>query len=189
MDTTQAAQKIKKFYLSEKRLPTYREIMQIFNYSSTSPATYLVDKLIQAEILGKDEKGNLVPNKLFAIPLLGSIRAGYPSPAYQYQDRFVDFFTYLHSFPEDTFALEVKGDSMIDAGINEGDIAIIEKGKEPQIGDIVAALIDGEITLKLLMKEKGKFYLSPANKNYTELYPMHSLSVDGVVINIIRKYH
>lgn len=189
MDITQAANKIKKFYISEKRLPTYREIAQIFNYSSTSPATYLVDKLIQAELLGKDEKGNLTPNKLFAIPLLGSIRAGYPAPAYQYQDRFVDFFTYLHSFPEGTFALEVKGDSMIEAGINEGDIAIIEKGKEPVVGDVVAAQIDGEMTLKLLMKEKNKFYLSPANEKYTELYPLHSLSVDGVVINIIRKYH
>lgn len=189
MDLQQSAHKIKKFYISEKRLPTYREIMQIFNYSSTSPATYLIDKLIQAGFLSKDEKGNLVPDKLFAIPILGTIRAGYPTPAYQFQDRFVDFFTYLHSFPDDTFALEVKGDSMIEAGINEGDIAIIEKNKEPQTGDIVAAQIDGEITLKLLMKEKGKYFLSPANKNYTELYPLHSLSVDGVVINIIRKYH
>lgn len=189
MDINQVTKKLKKFYLVEKRLPTCREIMQLFNYSSNSSATYLINKLVQAGLLGKDEKGNLVPDKLFAVPLLGTIRAGYPSPAYQYQDRFVDFFTYLHSFPEDTFALEVKGDSMIDAGINEGDIAIIEKDKEPHTGDVVAALIDGEITLKLLMKEKGKYYLSPANKKYTELYPLHSLSVDGVVINIIRKYH
>lgn len=189
MDLQQVAKKIKKFYLSEKRLPTYREIMQLFNYSSNASATHLVNKLVQAGFITKDEKGNLVPDKLFAVPLLGAIRAGFPSPAYQYQDRFVDFFTYLHSFPDDTFALEVKGDSMIDAGINEGDIAIVEKGKEPHVGDIVAAQIDGEVTLKLLRKENGKFYLSPANKKYTELYPLHSLSVDGVVINIIRKYH
>lgn len=189
MDLRQAAKKMKKFYVTEKRLPTYREIMQLFQYSSNASATYLVNKLVQAGLLGKDEKGNLVPDKLFAVPLLGTIRAGYPTPAYEYQDRFVDFFTYLHSFPDDTFALEVKGDSMCDAGINEGDIAIVEKEKEPSVGDIVAAQIDGEMTLKLLMKEKGKFYLAPANKNYTELYPLHSLSVDGVVINIIRKYH
>ena len=189
MDINQAAKKIKRFYLSEKRLPTFREIMQIFNYSSNASATYLVNKLVQAGLLGKDEKGNLVPDKLFAVPLLGAIRAGYPTPAYQYQDRFVDFFTYLHSFPEDTFALEVKGDSMIDAGINEGDIAIIEKGKGPHVGDIVAALIDGEVTLKVLKKEHGKYFLAPANKKYTELYPLTSLTVDGVVINIIRKYH
>ena len=87
-----------------------------------------------------------------------------------------------------TFLLRVKGDSMIDAGIFEGDLVIVERGKEPRAGDIVVGILDGEFTLKRLRKDKGKYYLQAENPAYPDMYALEELQVAGVVKGIMRKY-
>ncbi len=87
-----------------------------------------------------------------------------------------------------TFLLRVKGDSMINAGIQEGDLVIVERGAPPKVHDIVVGVLDGEFTLKRLRKEKGRYFLQAENDAYPDLYAMDELQVAGVVRGVIRKY-
>src|SRR5205807_10537709 len=86
-----------------------------------------------------------------------------------------------------TFALRVRGDSMIDAHIVDGDIVILEDRKDVQSGDIVAALIDGETTLKRYVTEHGRPYLKAENPDYPDLTPARELRIHGVMISLVRK--
>lgn len=123
------------------------------------------------------------------IPVYGAIAAGYP-------DRVessgavgkiqVDIQNAGFSNRKQSFALEVRGDSMVDAEIYDGDRVIIEP-KEAHDGDIVAALIDGEVTLKRLISKTGEPpYLKAENKNYPELHPLNELEIQGVAKAIVR---
>jgi repressor LexA len=91
------------------------------------------------------------------------------------------------SNPGKAFAVRVRGDSMIDAGIFSGDIVVLEQ-KEAKPGDIVAALIDGENTLKRLIKENGRVYLKAENENYPNLHPAEKLDIQGVVVSVLRTF-
>jgi SOS regulatory protein LexA len=188
MQLETAITKLRKFYTSEKRLPTYEEMCQIFNFSSKNASFYLVKKLIEAGLIEKDQKGRLTPKNLFAIPKLGIIKAGHPMAAETTHDT-LDLYQYLLNIPGSVFSLTVKGDSMIDEGITEGDIVIVEKGRTPQDGDVVAACVDTEWTVKYFRKMNGQVVLMPANKNYQPIIPKESLMIGGVVISVIRKYH
>lgn len=188
MNLETAITKFRKFYTSEKRLPTHEEICQIFNFSSKNASFYLVNKLVEANILDKDTKGRLTPKNLFAIPKLGIIKAGYPMAAETTHDT-LDLYQYLLDIPGSVFSLTVKGDSMIDEGITEGDIVIIEKGRTPRDGDVVAACVDTEWTVKYFRKINGHIVLLPANAKYQPIIPKESLTLGGVVISVIRKYH
>lgn len=185
----EAIKKLRKFYLLEKRLPTYGEFCQIFNFSSKGSVQYLVDKLIEAGVVEKGETGKLLPKTLFHIPHLGTIKAGYPMPAFEGRDDSIDVYNYIHDTTGDIYFLTVSGDSMIEALIGEGDKIIVDPSREPRNGDIVAAIVDNEWTVKYYFKRNGKVELVPANKDYPVIYPKESLEIGGVVISVIRKYH
>jgi SOS-response transcriptional repressor LexA len=87
-----------------------------------------------------------------------------------------------------TFFLEVKGDSMIEAHIEEGDLVIAERASTARDGDIVVAEVDGEFTLKFLKKLGDRVWLEPANKDYKPIYPRHSLRIVAIVRGVVRKY-
>jgi repressor LexA len=123
------------------------------------------------------------------LPLLGSIKAGYPVMADTLNDEHVSLDRYLVPHPGFTFLLKVSGDSMINEGINNGDLVILDKLREPKHKDIVAALIDGEWTLKYFRKEKGIVYLQAANPKYPDIYPKEHLTIGGVVVSVIKKYY
>ena len=96
---------------------------------------------------------------------------------------------------DSSYMLEVKGESMIDAGIHEGDMVIAEKvsaegkgKKEVRDGDIVIALVDGGWTMKYYRNRLGKIYLEPANKNFNNIYPENELEIAAIVKGVIRKY-
>src|SRR5258708_7033525 len=94
MNLESAITKLRKFYTSEKRLPTHEEMCQIFNFSSKNASFYLVNKLIAAGIVEKDHKGRLTPKNLFVIPQLGIIKAGHPTAA-ETTDDTLDLYQYL----------------------------------------------------------------------------------------------
>jgi repressor LexA len=121
------------------------------------------------------------------IPLLGMIPAGYPSDQEQQSDRCLSIDEETLKLPRNarTFALEVRGDSMIDAHIVEGDVVIMEL-RDPSHRDIVAALIDGETTLKRFLVHKGKPFLRAENSKYTDLIPAHELVIQGVFRALLR---
>lgn len=183
--------KIVDFYKAHKRMPSYSEIMTLVGFKSKNAVSKLVQKLIDENILTKDAQGKLVPNFAFAeVPLLGLIEAGVPSIADQELLDSISLDDYLVPHREKTFMLEVKGDSMIEAHIEEGDMIIAERAESARNGDIVVAEVDGEWTLKYLRKDASKnvMWLEPANKNYKPIHPKHSLRIAAVVKGVIRKY-
>ena len=95
---------------------------------------------------------------------------------------------YLIQNKEATYILQVKGDSMIDAGIREGDLVIVERTHAPRVGDIVIAEVDGEWTMKYLRKRGETYYLVPANWNYKPIVATKELRIEAVVIAVVRKY-
>ncbi len=181
--------KIIRFYKETKRMPSYAEIMKLLGFRSKNAVYKLVNKLVGEGMLDKDSSGRLVPNKLFGeVPLLGLVEAGFPTAA---EEELVDTMSideYLIEHKEATYMLEVKGDSMIDAGIQEGDLVIAERGREPRIGDIVIAEVDGGWTMKYYRKTAGKVWLEPANKAYPPIHPEQDLKIAAVVKGVIRKY-
>jgi SOS-response transcriptional repressor LexA len=129
----------------------------------------------------------MVHANLVHVPFLGTIPAGYPSDQEQQSDRCVSIDEDTLQLPKNarTFALEVRGDSMIDAHIVEGDIVIMEL-RDPTHRDIVAALIDGETTLKRFLVHKGKPFLRAENSRYPDLIPAHELVIQGVFRALLR---
>ena len=189
--------KIISFYRSNRRMPVYTEIMKLLGFKSKNAVAKLIDKLINEGILDKDSSGHLIPNKLVGeVPVLGLVEAGFPTLAEDLVLDTISLDDYLVKDKESTYLLEVKGDSMIDAGIHEGDMVIAEKvvsesntrKKEVRDGDIVIALIDGGWTMKYFRNRLGKVFLEPANKNFKPIYPENELEVVAVVRGVVRKY-
>jgi SOS regulatory protein LexA len=182
--------KIISVYRNKKRMPSYKEIMDLLGFKSKNAVYKLVNKLVAEKIVSKDSQGRLTPNKLTGeIPLLGLVEAGIPSIADESILDTMSFDEYLIGDPSKTFVLEVKGDSMIEEGIREGDLVVVERKNEPKDGDIVIAEVDGGWTMKFLRKKPGKaVFLEPANKNYKPIYPENELHVAAVVKGVIRKY-
>lgn len=170
-------------------MPGYKEIMQMIGFKSKNAVYKLINKLVEEGVVEKDNHGRLIPKKLFGkVPLLGVVEAGFPSPAEEQLLDTISLDDLLIQDIDKTFILKVKGESMIEAHIAEGDLVIAEKTERPQAGDIVVAEADGEWTLKYLRKKNNKFYLEPANKNFRPIYPKQTLKIGAVVRAVIRKY-
>lgn len=188
--------KIISFYRKNKRMPVYTEIMKLVGFKSKNAVSKLIDKLIDEGVLDKDSSGHLIPNKLIGeIPMLGLVEAGFPTVAEESLLDTLNIDDYLIKDKDSTYLLKVKGESMIDAGIQEGDMVIAEKTnsecggkKEVRDGDIVIALVDGGWTMKYYRNRLGKVYLEPANKNFKPIYPENELEVAAIVKGVIRKY-
>lgn len=186
MENTQS--KILTFYRRYRRMPSYSEIMKLTGYKSKSAVSYIVNKLIKESVLSKDKMGKLIPNSLGETRILGLVEAGFPSPAEEELSDTISFDEYLIENKEASYILKIKGDSMIDAGIREGDMVIVERGADYKDGDIVIAEVDGAWTIKYFRKRRGVIYLEPANKNYKPIYPKEELIISAVVRAVVRKY-
>lgn len=182
-------ERIISFYKTKKRMPSYREIMDLVGFRSKNAVYKLVEKLIDEGAVSKDSTGKLIPSFNFdETPLLGLVEAGIPSVVDADILDSINIDNYLVKNKENTFLLEVKGDSMIEAHIEEGDYVIAERTNGPKAGDIVIAEVDGEWTMKFLREKEGKRWLEPANKLYKPIYPSQSLQIAAVVRGVIRKY-
>ena len=130
-------------------------------------------------------------SKKFKIPLLNdSVSAGFPSPADDYTEENIDLNEHLISNPFSTFFLRVKGDSMINAGIKDKDLIIVDKSLIAKPGNIVIAMIDGEFTIKRLSIKNDELYLKAENHNYPDFRFKNHINVQiwGVVIYSIHSY-
>lgn len=181
--------KILAFYEKQKRMPSYAEIMSLLGFKSKNAVHKLINKLIDAGIVEKDSSGRLLPKNLFQeVKLLGLVEAGIPATADETDLDTLNLDSYLIKNRMASYLLEVKGDSMIDEGIHEGDLVIVERRNDAKDGDIVIAEVDGGFTMKFLRKKGNQVYLEPANKNYKTIYPQHDLKISAVVKGVIRKY-
>lgn len=183
---------ISNFIFSEGYSPSYREIAKHFGFSSVATVAEHVNNLKNKGYLDSEnglarsiEINNKWQEECFSIPLAGSIAAGFPIQAVRTPETL--------DIPRDmtgpgVYALKVKGDSMIDDGILDGDYVVLEECKNPKNGDIVVALLDKEnVTLKRYYKEKNYIRLQPANKKYAAIKTRY-VDVQGKVKGIIRKF-
>jgi DNA polymerase V len=132
----------------------------------------------------------LIPEKHKEVKLplfLESVSAGFPSPADDYLEGKLDLNDLLVRNPTATFFVRVTGDSMIDSGIFSDDILVVDRSLEPKSGSIVIAVIDAELTVKRLHRQKNKVFLLPENQNYKpiEITKEMSFEVWGVVTTVI----
>lgn len=186
--------KITNFYRNNRRMPCYSEIMSILDFKSKNAVFKLVNKMIDEGVIEKDSSGRISPRRIFGeVSLLGVIEAGIPTTTEEevLDTMSLDEWLLGDRTNSSTYMLEVKGDSMIEAHIEEGDYVLVERvagGREIKDGEIVVAEIDGGWTLKYLRHDKrGKIYLQPANKKYSNIYPEYELQIGAVVKAVIRK--
>lgn len=180
---------LRDFYRRNKRLPTYSEICRIYGFSSKNAAFRLAKRLIEQGYIEKDAQGRLTPRgERFGLPLVGYVQAGFPTPAEEELINTLSLDEYLIEKPESSFMLKVSGDSMIDAGVHEGDMVIVERGGEPKNGDIVLACVDNDWTLKYYRGKTGDVELVPANPKYPIIRPKGELTLGGIVRAVVRRY-
>lgn len=181
--------KITDFFLDCGRMPTYSEMAEILGVRSKSVVHYWVEKLLATGVLHKDAKGFLkLRRNPRSLPLAGEVCAGIPADAQQDLRGIVSLDEYLIRNPRTTFLLSVTGDSMIDAGIVEKDIVVVESNREPKNGDIVLAEVDGNWTLKYFRRQGKTVTLEAANPKYSPITPRDCLRIAGVVAAVVRKY-
>ena len=190
---------IQRSQQTEGIVPTVREIAGHFGFRSPRAASDHVDALRRKGFL-TSESGlarslrvvspwQTVRKRVVDIPLFGSIPAGFADRKEQEAKGCVsiDVGTVGIKPSARTFALEVRGDSMIGRHIVDGDVVVVEHGQTPRNGDVVAALIDGESTLKTFVGDKGKPHLKAENPKYPKLIPASELVIQGVMVALIRK--
>lgn len=170
-------------------MPGYKEIMSLLGFKSKNSVHKLISWLVEEGIVSKDSQGRIVPAKVFdEIPILGLVEAGLPTDTEEQNLDTISLEDFLVEDKGKTYILEVKGDSMIEAHIDEGDYVLVERKGDPRDGDIVIAEIDGGWTMKYFRKKGEKVWLEPANKNYKPMHPKESFQVSAIVKAVIRKY-
>lgn len=178
--------------------PSLADLALAFGVSSKNAVAKVVNVLVREGHLEKDPKGRIKIMEAgdkeesmaqpMMLPLFGPISAGFAAPVEEQAEEMITIDNYLVGDRSSTFLLRVRGDSMIDAGIFEGDIVIVNRKRTPKINDIVVGVLDGEFTLKRLRRDKGKYYLQAENPNYPDMYAMEELQTAGVVEGTMRKY-
>ena|SRR3989338_6614928 len=190
---------IEEYQMSYGRSPTLREIRENFGVSSDNGVLKHLKALEDKGFIEKDDtprgikllpsvKEKLEAPDVMKLPVLGFIPAGGPIMTDEYIETWMNVGEDLAKNTNDYFLLRVTGNSMIDAGVFEGDLVVVNAKKQPRNGDIVVALVDNHNTLKRFIKKNGKVYLKAENKDYKDIYPQNELAVQGVVTALIRQY-
>lgn len=187
---TEHLAKLQDYYADWKSIPSYTRLCEVFGIASKSWVKAILNRLEKAAFIERTPDGVWVPTRqFFARPLAeSSVQAGMPLSVTATQGDYFVIDELLIDTPSKTTLIPVKGDSMIEAGIHDGDIAVVEKRPLADVGDIVVAIVDNEFTLKTLAKEGGNFILRPANRAYPVIRPHGSLEIYGVLVGLIRKY-
>jgi repressor LexA len=175
--------------------PSTREIQSHFGFASQTSVMQYIAALERKGFLERHAgkaRALITPVqkvRITDVPIYGQIPAGMSALTEQTIEGHVSLDSRSANVSKNrgTFALRVRGDSMIGAHIVDGDIVILEDSKEVHNGDIVAALIDGETTLKRYVVEHGQPYLKAENPRYPKLTPAHELKIQGVMVSLVRK--
>ncbi len=181
---------IQSFFREERRMPTYKEMPDLLEVLPKIVVHYWMERLYAQGTLVRDAKGFLKPVRMApGITMAGAVAAGYPSPAEEELRDIISIDEYLITRPESSFLVKVSGDSMIGGGIMDGDMVIVEKGREPKNGNIVLAEVDGEWTMKYFVRKGKEIVLEAANPKYPTIRPKNELRLGGIITAVIRKYH
>ncbi len=188
---------LKQFIAKKGYPPTVREICSALNLSSPATVHAHLNTLVDKGYIRKNNSKNraielLVKNEYETddateIPLLGKVTAGNPIEAIEMPDEYFTIPTYLIPARKEVFALKVNGESMINVGIHDNDIVIVQKQQVANNGDIVVAMTeDNEVTLKTFYKENGYFRLQPENDTMAPII-LDKVSIVGKAIGLYRK--
>ncbi|GAB1233987.1 LexA family protein [Ferrigenium sp. UT5] len=182
--------RLQDYYADWKSIPSYAALCTVFRIASKSWVKAILDRLGEAGFIERTPDGMWIPTRqFFARPLAdASVPAGMPVTVSATQSEYLLIDEMLIDTPSKTTLILVKGDSMLGAGIHDGDVAVVEKRDLAEVGDIVVAIVDGEFTLKTLDKERGQFILRPQNPAYPVIRPQGTLEIFGVLVGLARKY-
>jgi SOS regulatory protein LexA len=180
---------LQDYYARHRALPSYASIGNLLGLRSKSSVAALIARMKLAGYVESTPDRRLAPTKRFFARQLatGFVRAGLPEPVIDDEADAVTLDDYLIERPSQTVLVRVKGDSMIDAGIYEGDLVVVEKRPAAKKGDIVVAIVDNQFTLKRLDLDDGRFVLKPENKAYPVIRPEGTLEIFGVMVGLVRK--
>jgi repressor LexA len=189
---------IKVYFKKNNRPPTYNEIQEKFDYSAISTVQDFISQLKQKGYIkapiGANRKRAIELVKDYEIsdverlPLLGKVAAGYPIEAVENRE-YVDIPRSLLRRGVEYFALTVKGDSMIEDCIMDGDYVVIKRQANAENGETVVAIVDNEATIKRYYQRKGHVELHPANPKYNVIHvaPHSDFKILGVLASVIRR--
>jgi repressor LexA len=180
---------LQDYYARHRALPSYASIGGLLGLRSKSSVAALVARLKLAGYLESTPDRRLAPTRrFFARPLADApVRAGLPEAVDDTGAEALTIDDYLIERPSSTVLIRVKGDSMMDAGIFDGDLVVVEKRPSAHKGEIVVAIVDNQFTLKRLDLEDGRFILRAENKAYAPIRPEGTLEVFGVMVGLVRK--
>ncbi len=180
---------LQDYYARHRALPSYASIGNLLGLKSKSSVAAMVARLKLAGYIESTPDRRLAPTgRFFARALAESpVQAGQANPVEDGHSDALTIDDYLIERPSATVLIRVKGDSMQDAGILEGDLVVVEKTASAKRGDVVVAIVDGQFTLKRLDVERGQFVLKPENKAYPVIRPEGTLEIFGVMVGLVRK--
>ncbi|MDR7298248.1 repressor LexA [Pelomonas aquatica] len=183
--------KLRDYFALHRLLPSYAGIAALLGFSGKTGAVRLVERLVETGYVEHAPGGKLVPaDKFFELPLVDQQAPAGPGEPDQ-------VFSSLEAFSLDrllvgdhakTVLVPIRGDSMVDAGVLDGDTAIVERTESPRAGDFVIAAVDGQYTIKELRFERSKPVLIPHNNQYEPIRPRQEFLILGVVKGIVRRY-
>lgn len=192
LDISSYLGKLQDYYAKERAIPSITELSMLWNGKARSWTHRIVQRLKEESFLENAPGSRLRPGPRFFERTVGHmVRAGMPQQAADVQPELLRIDDYLIENPSQTILFPVKGDSMVDVGIFEGDMVIIERGNSPSTGQVVLAIVDNEFTLKVLARDKRGYYLEARNqgrsKDYPPIRPEQELEIYGLYVGLIRK--
>jgi len=183
-------EKLQDYYAEHKVIPSYSVLATLWGISAKSWVSECVKRFEEAGFLDWTPEKQLKPGKRFFERSVADspVQAGMPQAAIaEGGDYVASIDEMVVRKPSKTTLVRVKGDSMIDAGILEGDYLVVEQQNHANVGEIVVAIVDNEFTVKYLDREKGTFVLKPANKAYPVIRPRGRLEIFGVMAGLVRR--
>lgn len=181
--------KLQDYYAEHGVLPSFSKIAALIGLKSTSAVSVLVDRLKASDHLDSTPERRLIPGtRFFERALADTVRAGTPAPGNDVRGDVVSIDRHLIQKPSHSVLLSVRGDSMVEAGLLDGDTIVVVRGAPYKVNDIVVAIVDREFTVKYLARDKQGFFLRPGNKAYAPIRAKDHLEVYGLVVGSFRKY-
>lgn len=182
--------RLQDYYADSRRIPSLQRICELMGFASKTAAKKLLLRLEDEQFVERtpDDDAWIPASRFFERALAAqAVPAGMPVSAESGAEPFM-IDDYVVKQPSRTVMIPIKGDSMIDAGIHSGDVAVVERGTGATKGDFVVAIVDNEFTLKELGMERGKFVLIPHNPAFPIIRPQGELEIFGVMVGLVRRY-
>ena len=182
-------EKLQDYYAEHKVIPSYSVMASLWGVSAKSWVSQCVKRFEESGYLDWTPDKQLKPGPRFFERRLAhdTVQAGLPQAAVADSHEMLTIDDYLVPHPSRTSLVRVKGDSMVDAGIREGDLLVVEQQNHANVGEIVVAIVDNEFTVKYLEREKGELILKPANKAYPVIRPRGRMEIFGVMAGLVRR--